>query len=264
MNPTRIEWCRNPDGSQGYTWNPVTGCLGPEYDGMRCPYCYAQRLANGRLKPLYLANQNVSWVDAMTCKHRLDDPFYPRLWEDRFGQIPLSGKSLGIFVCDMSDLFDIGVPIQWTHRVLDDIGERSRHRFYLLTKQPQHLGLFSPFPSNCYVGITIDGTDRTSFSGFVNIQARIKYVSFEPLLGSVADQLHLLRNAGIGWVIIGGQSGPDRFYPPEDWIQEIEDACGEYGIPVFEKNNLRPSGSLRQEMVEVNDDYVQWHIRAYK
>jgi Bacteriophage protein gp37 len=39
MNKTQIEWVINPDGSHGYTWNPVTGCLNG------CSYCYAAKMA---------------------------------------------------------------------------------------------------------------------------------------------------------------------------------------------------------------------------
>ena len=35
MNKTKIEWVKNPDGTQGYTFNPITGCLN------NCDYCYA-------------------------------------------------------------------------------------------------------------------------------------------------------------------------------------------------------------------------------
>ena len=55
MNRTTIEWVKNPDGTQGYTWNPITGCLNG------CPYCYARKLANGRLKQRYLANKFSDW-----------------------------------------------------------------------------------------------------------------------------------------------------------------------------------------------------------
>ena len=50
MNRTKIEWCKNPNGTQGYTWNPITGCLNG------CSYCYARKLADGRLKSRMLAN----------------------------------------------------------------------------------------------------------------------------------------------------------------------------------------------------------------
>ncbi|KKK91159.1 hypothetical protein LCGC14_2715740, partial [marine sediment metagenome] len=57
MNKTKIEWVKNPDGTQGYTWNPITGCLNG------CDYCYARRLANTRLKERYLANPKVADIE---------------------------------------------------------------------------------------------------------------------------------------------------------------------------------------------------------
>lgn len=47
-----------------------------------------------------------------------------------------------------------------------------------------------------------------------------------------------LADAGISWVIIGGQTSP-AFFPPEAWIQEIEQAADMVGLPIFEKGNLR-------------------------
>ena len=61
MNKTSIDWVKNPDGSQGYTLNPITGCGNHTPEGLclggMFP-CYAYRLANTRLKERYLANTN--------------------------------------------------------------------------------------------------------------------------------------------------------------------------------------------------------------
>ena len=69
MIKTNIEWT-------DYTWNPITGCMGPLNKG-RCPYCYAHKLASGRLAHRYLANKHV----APFCDEA--DPFSPRLWDGR-------------------------------------------------------------------------------------------------------------------------------------------------------------------------------------
>ena len=39
MQRTKIEWVKNPDGSPGFTWNPIKG-LCP----MGCSYCYARKM----------------------------------------------------------------------------------------------------------------------------------------------------------------------------------------------------------------------------
>ncbi len=250
MNKTKIEWVKNPDGSQGYTWNPITGCLNG------CPYCYARTLANGRLLSRYLGNNKIApvyvkkdpnhdaWDEQKEIHKALLDPFYPREWFDRREEELEGKKPKGIFVCDMSDLFGIGIPEEWTKHVLNLIRLSPRHRFYLLTKQPQNLTKFSPFPDNCWVGVS--ATDASMFTmawaGFKDVQAAVKFISFEPLLSwdmSVPDTEWTLKTAGINWAIIGAQTKP--YKPPElSWVEWIVEAADKAGIPVFLKNSLEP------------------------
>ena len=49
----------------------------------------------------------------------------------------------------------------------------------------------------------------------------MRFISFEPLLGSVA-QANL---SGIHWVIVGGESGPRSRVMREEWVDEIEVSC---------------------------------------
>jgi protein gp37 len=241
MNKTQIEWVKNPDGTQGYTWNPITGCLNG------CEYCYARKLANGRLRDRYLANKNVAIThlhEPVAGYEALADPFYPRFWEDRMLDVPIKNyepnKHLGIFVCDMSDLFGIGVPEEWTRRILTKIRTGGAwHRFYLLTKQPQNLAKFSPFPDNCWVGVTACNQTMLqkalSSEGLASAKAGAKFISFEPLLqrmDGLADYLYC-----VDWVIIGAQTKP-VVYPKVEWVEEIVEACDKARVPVFLKDNL--------------------------
>ena len=182
MNKTIIEWALNPDGTQGYTWNPITGCLNG------CPYCYARKLANTRLRERYLANENIALpLSKGVVWDVLKDPFYPRFWEDRLYHA-WGGEPKGIFVCDMSDLFGIGIPEEWTAKVLNLCRLHNENRYYLLTKQPQNLIKFSPFPENCYVGVS--ATNQQQFDNAVKylkeVKATVKYISFEPLLEQIS------------------------------------------------------------------------------
>ncbi|MBA7559153.1 hypothetical protein ES708_00767 [subsurface metagenome] len=264
MNKTKIEWIKNPDGTQGYTWNPITGCLNG------CEYCYARKLASGRLKWRYLANQNVAPVNeqyliGFNTEYKAEtDPFYPRFWEDRLGDIPLKPPK-GIFVCDMGELFGSWLPRDWQDRVFAIIRGNPQHRFYLLTKQPQNLIKFSPFPDNCWVGVT-----ATSHQMFVegclllgDIKASVKYISVEPLLSwgdYPADKTAIEQWAkgltlyGIGWVIIGAQTKP--YKPPKiEWVEEIVLACDKAGVPVFLKDNLEPLLHGKEPFVGAIDIY---------
>lgn len=258
MNKTKIEWVKNPDGSPGYTFNPITGCLNG------CPYCYARRLANGRLKQRYLMNTNLAngakggvtklSINKQVAIEREGDygnPFYPRFWPERLEELHqvmarmtsqgkiFSSSPKGIFVCDMGELFGDWIPKEWQEDVFECIKANSHHRFYILTKQPQNLIKFSPFPDNCWVGVT--ATEQYQFVRAVSelrfIEATIKYLSFEPLLAHIPMLPEALTLAGIKWVIIGAQTNP-TVMPKIEWVQEIVEAADKAGIPIFLKDNL--------------------------
>ena len=256
MNKTQIEWVKNPDGSQGYTWNPITGCLNG------CEYCYAYRLAKGRLRSRYLANTNLTPLPKGYLGHHEyphADPFFPRFWQHRLWEMVWQQKTKpkGIFVCDMGELFGDWIPPEWQKKVFDAIAVNPQHRFYLLTKQPQNLIKFSPFPDNCWMGVTTTGPDMAmeAISSLVGIQAKTKYLSIEPLLlGKTVGGIEWrdVLFSVIDWVILGSQTKP--YKPPEiSWVKEIVEACDKAGIPVFQKDNLKPifptpTNTLRQEM----------------
>jgi len=243
MQKTSIEWVRNPDGSQGYTFNPITGCLN------NCPYCYARKLANGRLKQRYLANHNVADTsqrlrdpNSSLWDRVVTDPFYPRFWPERLKKPYNPIMPVGIFVCNMGELFGDWIPQNWQEQIFEVIKGRPQHRFYLLTKQPQNLVKFSPFPDNCWVGVTATGLQMFNKAMFnlQQIEAEVKYISLEPLLEEIpmsSSWLTLLGQPIIQWVIIGAQTKP-TIYPKIEWVQEIVEVADKAGISVFLKDNL--------------------------
>ncbi len=272
MNPTTIEWALNPDGSPGFTSNPFTGCLGPRGDGINCPYCYAKNLANGRLTPLYLANRNVA--DKLTLAENLmgrkyNDPFYPRFWPQRLKDFDVKSPR-GIFVCDMSDWAAPWLPMAWKEDLMAAIRRNPQHRIYLLTHQPQELPRWSPYPDNCWVGVTAttDATYMAALKGLRDIQAKVKFLSIEPLLEEVINNdrdhgfCNLLSYCHITWLIIGSMTAttdgalhlsnryPDltlmrygkmwTLQPDRQWVAKIIHAADKVQIPIFLKNNLKP------------------------
>ncbi len=280
LNPTNIEWPRNPvllspnldpklasSYGKGCTWNPITGCLND------CPYCYARRLANTRLKDRYLVNANLAsrYLNppyAYTAD--LLNPFYPRFWPERLRDIGKPNdygfsqvkKPKGIFVCDMSDLFGIGIPDEWTEQVLGEIMRWPEHRFYLLTKQYQNLVKFSPFPDNCFVGVSVttNGDMTRALVNLTCIEAKTKYISFEPLLGQIGMTDHMKIKGLIDQVIIGAMTGTYEsmkplllkypalipmpygkkltLQPRIEWVEEIVGSADKAGVAVFLKDNL--------------------------
>ena len=61
--------------------------------------------------------------------------------------------------------------------------------------------------------------------------ASIRFVSFEPLLGSIGA----VDLDGIDWVIAGGESGPGARPVSVDWLRELRDACRTQRTPFFFK-----------------------------
>jgi len=295
MNKTKIEWVKNPPPTHikvdkygrwhdsagkyaeepGYTWNPITGCLNG------CSYCYARKLANGRLKQRYLANLNIApRVEKddtrLVCLGDYNDPFYPRFWPEKVTE-PLTKQSRwgsnrlvthrqsakGIFVCDMGELFGHWIPREWQENIFWVIRNNPKHRFYLLTKQPQNLIKWSPFPENCWVGITATNQKAHNEAVVVlsSIKASIKFISHEPLLEHISLHSPYSPEDAYDWDIIGACTGtkPDmealiKRYPsltlmqwgkkwtaqPQiSWVEEIIKAAGKASIPIFLKNNLK-------------------------
>ena len=156
--------------------------------------------------------------------------------------------------------------------IMDTVLSCTQHTFLFLTKQPQNLIKWSPFPDNAWVGVT--ATDAMSFleagRGLEQIEAKVKYISLEPLLdhiGGLWMEGWLKSGVGIKWVIIG-QCTPVKqsTRPAIEHVQEIVEACGKAGIAVFLKKNLEEliaanlyqcgwaigdNGDLRQEMPKV-------------
>jgi len=237
----------------GWTLNPLTGCKNHTPEGLclggMFP-CYAYRLANGRLRGKYLANSILPTHDEPNHEAHHSDPFYPRFWPSRIDELARRNdlKPRGIFVCDMGELFGDWIPTNWQWSVFEVIKHNPQHRFYLLTKQPQNLIKWSPFPANCYVGVT--ATNPSMFTDacyyLKRIKATVKYISLEPLLefSRLPEVLSWQRwiytwllEGGISQLIIGAQTKP-IVLPQIEWVEEIVGAADKAGIPVFLKDNL--------------------------
>lgn len=147
--------------------------------------------------------------------------------------------------------------------IFTTIRQCPQHTFLFLTKQPQNLLQWSPFPDNCWPGVT--ATDGTMFwnAGWVlrDIEAKVKLISIEPLLGWLSlGVLSVIRF--VDWIIIGACTGmkpelvelnkryPEltlmpwgkkwTLQPPISWVEKIINAADRAGVKVFLENNLKP------------------------
>jgi protein gp37 len=209
---SRIEWT-------GATWNPVTGCskVSPG-----CAHCYAERLS------LRFSTSRKPWLpehaDENVVMHpnRLDQPLRwrrPRL----------------IFANSMSDLFHEQVPLSFIEQVFDVMVEADRHVFQILTKRHERLlelAALLSWPENVWMGVSIENMRWVGRADALRwVPAAVRFVSAEPLLGSLAG----LDLTGIHWLIAGGESGPGHRPVQPEWIRELRDVCRAQGVPFFFK-----------------------------
>ena len=221
--------------------------------------CYAYKLAIGRLKTRYQANTiTAPPIGPVSFTILSEHPFYPRFWPERVYEPAHCRKPSKIFVVDMGELFGDWIPLKWQEVIFQTIISCPQHTFQLLTKQPQNLIKWSPFPENCWVGVTITNNETLlrSTTNLGYIDAKVKFISFEPLLERLPLPYYQMN---CDWLIIGAQTRPYKS-PKIEWIREIVEAADEVGISVFLKDNLKPILPLSKPFYNWDDDFG-WKLR---
>ncbi len=236
MAETSIEWT-------DATWNPVAGCT---VLTAGCANCYAMRMS-ARLEAMgadkYRGLTRKSGGRAVwTGKITLDEKSLvsPHSWS----------KPRKVFVNSMSDLFHPDVPAEFVARVWLTMKETPRHTYQILTKRPERMAEVLSYPpfetlTNVWLGTSVeDGRVLSRLDALRRVPAVVRFVSLEPLIGSVADG----DLAGIHWAIVGGESGPRSREMKPEWVDEIEAMCRRSGSAFFFKQwggkNKKAAGRL--------------------
>jgi protein gp37 len=88
-------------------------------------------------------------------------------------------------------------------------------------------------PTNAWLGVSVEdrkyGVPR--IAGLRQVDARIRFLSVEPLLEDVGD----LDLTDIHWVIVGGESGPKARPMKVAWVEAIQQQCEEQNVQFFFK-----------------------------
>lgn len=223
MAETTIEWT-------DATWNPVAGCT---IATAGCTNCYAMRMA-ARLEAMGVEKYRgttrktggrAKWTGKIVLDHNALST--PKDWK----------KPRKVFVNSMSDLFHPDVPAEFIRLVWRTMEDTPRHTFQVLTKRPDRMAsvLSSdgfPLLHNVWLGTSVeDDNVLYRLDELRNVPAALRFVSFEPLIGSVAEA----DLTGIHWAIVGGESGPSARPMLQDWVEEIETACRVHGTAFFFK-----------------------------
>lgn len=231
-----IEWTNTWGVRQGYTSNPVSGCIHQcrwiMPDG-EVAICYAEAIAE-----------------------RLATRAYP----DGFGHLSFHPEEFtaidslkipsGIFLGSMSDMVGAQVPAEWIQETIACIRRNPQHVFYILTKNPPRLKSFE-WPENTWVGVsappsymfgkrlTIEQQQRwydAALTTLGEIEVPVRWTSIEPLSWDVSKILEKHWNH-YEWAVIGAASnGKQTFQPDKLAFSNTWKAIG--GKPVFLKGNI--------------------------
>jgi protein gp37 len=203
------------------TWNPVTGCsrVSPG-----CANCYIERTPPFRMQGRRFATVGqVSTTGVTLHPDRLDKPLRWR-------------KPRRVFVCSLADLFHDDVPDGYIDDVFATMLAAPQHTFQVLTKRPErarewfgsavssfdtptrvwsiaanvlgatreHGGWPSetwPLP-NVWLGVSIENARYTWRADVLReIPAAVRFISAEPLLGSLFDAGRGGGRPAVGWLI---------------------------------------------------------------
>ena len=239
------------------TWNPVTGCskVSPG-----CAHCYAETFALTRLKGK-AGYTGLPWTPENAATN-------VALHEDRIEQPMRWRRPRRIFVNSLSDLFHPLVPDIFLSRLWQVMEQADHHTYQVLTKRPERMLAFTArqlagraqyaadFEScpteamrhspaareareayvqpaeHIWLGTSIEN-DRYSYRArtLALVPAAVRFLSCEPLLGPLPS----LNLEGIGWVIVGGESGPGARPMHSAWVRDIRDRCVAAGVPFLFK-----------------------------
>lgn len=252
---TNIEWC-------DHTFNPWVGCtkVSPA-----CDHCYAEGWAK-RSGSVQWGGERRRTAPANWAK--------PLKWQaNAAGFMAQHGRRQRVFCASLADVFDNEVPPEWRLDLFKLIAATPDLDWLLLTKRIGNARSMSqiamgaigvihkPMPPNVWIGATICNqaeADR-DIRKLLNVPAKVRFLSMEPLLGSVdltnvpgpesghghhefspIITINALKRADwqkptLDWVIVGGESGPGARPMHPDWARSLRDQSQSAGVPFLFK-----------------------------
>ena len=219
---SKIEWCDN-------TFNPWTGCTNVSPG---CDNCYAESWAK--------RSGLVQWGNNPRRRTTENNWKKPVKWNAEANAFKRDhGHRPREFCASLADVFDNQVPLAWRRDFFALIAECDRLDWLVLTKRPQNILRMLPSDwgdgyQNVWLGMTAE--DQPHFDQrwkhLQKIPAAIKFISYEPALGSLRLPTHgPLPN----WLISGGESGGGARPVKHRWIRDVIADCREHGVAVFHK-----------------------------
>jgi protein gp37 len=213
-----------------HTFNPWWGCANVSPG---CDHCYAEAFAKR-------VGQDV-WGNA--APHRF---FGDKHWAE-----PLKWEGR-VFCASMADVFQLSPDLQNERiRLWELIDATPQLTWQLLTKRPENVARMVPWhwldggwPRNVWLGTTVEDQTRANLRipRLLSVEGvAVRFLSCEPLLGEVSLIETLcklpapLHSRDLGWVIVGGESGPGHRPMDLSHARFLRHECETLDIPFFFK-----------------------------
>lgn len=219
---SKIQWT-------DHTFNPWWGCARVSPG---CEHCYAEQLATVRRKlPIWGVNAP---------RRMMSDAHWrqPLGWNRKAAAAKQRAR---VFCASMSDVLEDRPELVAPRLRLFEVIEKTPWLdWLLLTKRPQNARnllaeITHPIdglPANVWVGTTVeDAKRRERLDALRSVPARLRFVSFEPLLEDPGP----VNLDGIAWAIIGGESGIGARPCALEWITRLAAQCHAADLDVFVK-----------------------------
>lgn len=254
MENTNIEWA-------DHTFNPWVGCTKVS-DG--CKYCYAENMMSKRFKKVQwgpggtrirtktwgepLRWNKQEWAECTHCGWRGHEFI---VYCPSCGDNSLQPTRARVFCASLADVFE-DKPDQrmemnnWRRNLIELIHITPNLDWLLLTKRPENILGWIPNKrmtgytlSNINFGVSVE--DQEQANERVPLLVELKtmweftgmlFLSCEPLLGMIDLSRWLTQ---IGWVIVGGESGPNARPAKIEWVRGIRDQCQAAEVPFLFK-----------------------------
>lgn len=255
---TSIEWTQNPDGSPGRTWNPTRGC---EEISPGCARCYAKTFAE-RWRGVK-GHPYEQGFDPRLVLEKLWEPLSWRkptrvfvnsmsdLWLDGFDRDYIAAVFGVMAACPQHTFITLTKRadrlIDWFEWMAVQTGGPMCHAAHAALMQEYEQEVIGepfhakhcpdphgPWPlPNVWVGTSVENKKHgvPRIGQLRKVPATVRVLSIEPLLEDLGD----LDLTGIGWVLVGGESGPRSRLCELAWIRKVVAQCREQGVPVFVK-----------------------------
>lgn len=221
-----------------HTFNPWMGC---ERVSEGCRNCYAATFVENRMG-LHLWGKQAPRQVTKTPWQQV------RQWNKKARD---SGVRRRVFCASLCDIFEDHPTANETRpKVWDLIRECTALDWQILTKRSHRIAANLPpdwgngWP-HVWLGVSVeDMRVARRVDDLRQIPAAVRFISYEPALGSLRD----LDLDGIDWVIYGGESGPG--YRPEDkrWAIEMLEKCKYTNTRFFHKQSAGPKSGTGVEL----------------